>query len=161
MAQYSLDRKAGRKISLDECLALLDELDKNLVVNMVSPDNKMPEAICNCHTCCCGVFRIADFTGPKFGLLPYAKSRFVAEVDSDKCTACRICVDQRCPVGAMHMKYYPEYGEKRALVDPEECIGCGLCVLTCPSGAHQMRLIRPPEHIPKPGQIEETPLFDT
>ncbi len=158
IAQYSLDRKAGRKISFDECLALMDELDRHLVVNMVDPGSRMPEGICNCHTCCCGVFNIADFTGSRYGLLPYAKSRFVVGIDPDRCTACRICVDQRCPVGALHMRYYPEYGEKRASVDPEGCIGCGLCVLTCPSGAHQMKLVRPPDHIPKVGQVEEIPL---
>jgi Na+-translocating ferredoxin:NAD+ oxidoreductase subunit B len=158
LAQYSLGRQAGRKISLDECLALMDEMDKHLVVNMVDPASNVPENICNCHTCCCGVFKIADFTGPKFGLLPYAKSRFVAEVAPDRCTGCRICVDQRCPVGALHMNYYPEFGEKRAFVDQEDCIGCGLCALTCPSEAHQMRLVRPPEHIPKASEIVGIPL---
>jgi len=152
-AQYSLDRLAGREITLDECLALMDEMDKHLIVNMVAPESKMPEGVCNCHTCCCGVFNIADHTQPRYGLLPYAKSRFVAKVDPGRCTTCRICVDRRCPVGALHMKYFPEYGEKRAVVDPEACIGCGLCVLTCPSGAHEMRLIRPPDHIPEQSQV--------
>ena len=45
---------------------------------------------------------------------------------------------------------------KKAVLDPDRCIGCGLCVTTCPT--HSLSLVRKPEdqqpHIPK--DIKET-----
>ena len=49
----------------------------------------------------------------------------VAEIVSDKCIACQICVAE-CPVGAIEMS------GSVALIDPEVCIGCGKCVDVCP-----------------------------
>jgi electron transport complex protein RnfB len=150
LGQNSLDRGAGKQISFDELMKLLDSLDEYPLVNLTGNSNSMPVQICNCHNCCCGMFLIHAKTKDRFNLSPFAKSRFIAEVDPEKCTACRTCIDKRCPVGANRMKYYPEFGEERAYTDPEECIGCGLCVLTCPTEAHKMKLVRPVEHIPEP-----------
>ncbi|HEY3276670.1 MAG TPA: FAD-binding protein [Syntrophorhabdaceae bacterium] len=49
----------------------------------------------------------------------------VAEIISDKCIGCQICVAE-CPVAAITM----ENGV--ALIDPELCIGCGKCRDVCP-----------------------------
>jgi NAD-dependent dihydropyrimidine dehydrogenase PreA subunit len=150
LGQNSLARGAGKQISFDELMKLLDSLDEYPLVNLTENSNRMPVQICNCHNCCCGMFLIHAKTKDRFNLSPFAKSRFIAEVDPEKCTACRTCIDKRCPVGATRMKYYPELGDERAYTDPEECIGCGLCVLTCPAEAHKMKLVRPVEHIPEP-----------
>jgi NAD-dependent dihydropyrimidine dehydrogenase PreA subunit len=147
-AAYHLKRKTGRELTPDEAMKLLDQLDELPLVNLVMNTNDVPNAVCNCHNCCCGMFLIRDYTKKHFNRVPFAKSRFIAEVDAEKCSACRTCVDTRCPVGAAKMKHYPEFGEERAYTDPEECLGCGLCVLTCPTGAHKMKLVRPPEYIP-------------
>jgi NAD-dependent dihydropyrimidine dehydrogenase PreA subunit len=96
------------------------------------------------------MFKISKVTKSMVNKMSFAKSRFMAEVDVSKCTGCRTCADKRCPVGAIHMKFYPEYGEKRSYVDEKECIGCGLCVLTCPAKARKMKIVRPPEYIPEP-----------
>ncbi len=46
------------------------------------------------------------------------------------------------------MRHYPEAGEERAYIDPEKCMGCGSCVVSCPVGVRTMKLVRPAKHIP-------------
>ncbi len=55
----------------------------------------------------------------------------VAEVISDKCIACQICIGE-CPVGAIELS-----SEGVAKVDPEVCVGCGKCFESCPVSAIQ------------------------
>jgi len=50
----------------------------------------------------------------------------VAEIISDKCIACQICIGE-CPVGAIALS-----SEGVALIDPEICVGCGKCADSCP-----------------------------
>ena len=65
----------------------------------------------------------------------------VAEVLSDTCMGCQICVAE-CPVGAIEMV------DGVARIDPEVCIGCGKCKEVCPmkaitgepGGAHKILL---------------------
>jgi len=54
---------------------------------------------------------------------------FRPEVNADKCTACRRCV-QWCPVGAIAIG-----PDRVAVVDYEVCYGCGECVAACPYAA--------------------------
>ncbi|MGA2734594.1 MAG: electron transfer flavoprotein subunit alpha [Syntrophobacteraceae bacterium] len=53
----------------------------------------------------------------------------VAEVISDKCIACQICIGE-CPVGAIELS-----PDGVALIDPEVCVGCGKCFESCPVNA--------------------------
>jgi ferredoxin len=43
----------------------------------------------------------------------------------------------------------PATGTERSSVDPEKCMGCGSCVVSCRSGARSMKVVRPAEHIPQ------------
>jgi Indolepyruvate ferredoxin oxidoreductase, alpha and beta subunits len=55
--------------------------------------------------------------------------RPLAFVNEDKCTGCTICYDHfTCP--AIMRK-----ANKKAHIDPRECIGCGACVPICPFNA--------------------------
>ncbi len=53
----------------------------------------------------------------------------MAQIDQDACIACGICRDERCPMDAI----VEEDGEFRVLKN--RCIGCGVCIITCPSKA--------------------------
>jgi len=61
-----------------------------------------------------------------------AKSRWHAEVNLDLFTGCGICEEDRCPMGAVNVV------GNMATVDPNRCIGCGLCVTTCETEAIRM-----------------------
>lgn len=134
-AEYNLSRGLGRKVTPEEALELMDKFDEYPVVNSTVNQKDVGQLICNCHYCCCSVVKGG------------AKSRFIAEVDPEKCRGCKLCID-RCQYGAITMKDSPEGGKKHAYVDPEICRGCGCCVISCPAEARTMKLVRPPEHIP-------------
>lgn len=148
-----LRRKAGKELTFDELMEFLDKTDEYPVVHATGNSNLMPTIMCQCCADCCGLFVKSARTKPVLGQVAYAKSRFVIEDIPEECSACGICADGRCPVDAISMKDYPEYGEERATTDNEECIGCGLCVIVCPSEARKMKLVRPPEHIPEPASM--------
>jgi len=67
-------------------------------------------------------------------LLPRRKRPPVAEVELSNCNGCERCfVD--CPYGAVTMQRRTDglpY-EKQAVVDPGQCVGCGICVGACPT----------------------------
>ncbi len=50
----------------------------------------------------------------------------IAEILSDKCIACQICIGE-CPVGAIELS-----PDGVAVIDPEVCVGCGKCADVCP-----------------------------
>lgn len=66
--------------------------------------------------------------------LPPAKPRPAARVDLANCNGCERCVDD-CPFDAVSMAPRSDglaYASE-AVVDPDRCISCGLCVGACPT----------------------------
>ncbi len=98
------------------------------------------DCICNCCACCCGVLRSIN----EWGISNAVNSYYLAEIDPEVCAACGTCADERCQVNAI------EEGEDAYSVIKEKCIGCGLCVSTCPSEAIQMVRKQPEEIVPPP-----------
>jgi len=143
-ADYYVRTGRGRRITKDEVKELLVKADEaNLVLN---PTNSMlVAAICCCCGCCCGILR-----GLKYAPKPSeaVASSFIAEHDESMCTSCMRCVE-RCQMEAMTL----DAGSVK--LNKDRCIGCGLCVSTCPAGA--LRLTR------KPNRGERLPetFFDT
>jgi electron transport complex protein RnfB len=131
-ADYYVRTGRGRSISRSEVVEILVKADAaNLVLQ---PSNSREiEFICCCCGCCCGVLgglkshpRPADFVA----------SAFIARLDPDVCQGCWTCLD-RCQMEALAAN------DSHVTFKSERCIGCGLCVTTCLSGA--LSLVRKPE----------------
>jgi ferredoxin len=132
VADYVAQTGRGRKISLEETLAILQRADEAGLV--LQPGNaKEPVFMCMCCGCCCGVLRALK-RDPKPGRI--ASSPFHASLDTGTCKGCALCT-KRCQMEALHVS------DKKAVLDVDRCIGCGLCVSTCPT--HSLSLARKPQ----------------
>ena len=116
----------GKKATKDQAKKYLDEMqDFGLVIgsdNALFPD---PIVICLCCGCCCGQLRGRTKWDNTRAMLA---SNFIPKAGED-CTMCRTCID-RCFMDALSL----DDGAERSVVDPDKCIGCGVCTLGCPQG---------------------------
>ena len=122
----------GRVLSRAEAYELLKQTEEMGLVHLASNVQQGGFYICNCCKCCCGVLGAIHREG-----IPAAQvvnAHYFAEIDADACSNCGLCADERCQVGAIEVA-----GEAHRIVR-ERCIGCGLCVTTCPLDA--VRLFR-------------------
>lgn len=126
LGRFLVQRGFAREISRDEALKVLDKAEEAGLVHTSNNSADKPGFICNCCSCCCTILTCRTQLD-----LPsaFATSAFEADVIPGDCTGCGICSDERCPVQAISIS-----GDT-AKVDREKCIGCGLCVSTCPTGA--------------------------
>lgn len=130
-ADYYIQGGRARAIDRFEVTEILARADAaNLVLQ---PSNSQDIVfICCCCGCCCGVLA---------GLKAHPKpseivaSAFIAQHEPDICQGCWDCLE-RCQMEAL-----TEDGD-RVYLNTDRCIGCGLCVTTCPSGA--LTLVRKP-----------------
>lgn len=155
VAQASIDRGTARKISYEEAYDLIiNKLAKYQMVQVGSraeDPKKVIGLICSCHADCCVVLRTPMVVGSKYPVWEhYAKSRFRAVVDPEKCLGCGQCAQKRCQFKAAHLRMYPEYENERSWINEELCMGCGCCAETCPSGALTMKIVESPESLRTP-----------
>jgi len=126
MAQAVLRNGIGREITLNESLSILDENQKEGLVLQPSNTEKA-EFICSCCGCCCGMLSMHKSL-PK--PVDFWASNYYAVADIDLCNGCRNC-ENRCQVRAARVSEQ----KKKASVDLNRCIGCGLCIPACPQKA--------------------------
>jgi Pyruvate/2-oxoacid:ferredoxin oxidoreductase delta subunit len=139
LAQAVLRNGIGREITLDETLSILDENQKDGLVLQPSNTQKA-EFICSCCGCCCGMLNMHKSL-PK--PVDFWASNFYAVVETAACNGCGNC-ENRCQAGAARVSTRTT----KSFVDLNRCIGCGLCIPTCPQKAMSLKRkhseVRPP-----------------
>jgi electron transport complex protein RnfB len=135
LAQMKLQTDYARQINYEEAMRILYECETHGLVHNVSNCEGKIQTLCNCCECSCGVIK-AWKRGMRNTTSP---SRFVVHLDADKCSLKKDCVDS-CPVDALSIV------NEKLMVDWNKCLGCGLCIPTCPQGALHLKLR---EHPPK------------
>lgn len=137
------NHRYGQPISKEDAYELLRKSEEAALVHLTWNVQGGHFFICNCCGCCCGVLRGINELG-----IPASKvvnSHYYAEIDPDSCEACGTCAEERCQVNAI------EEGEDAYEVIKEKCIGCGLCIGTCPSEAIQLLRKQAEEMVSPPG----------
>lgn len=132
----------GRVISKEEANKVLSMAEDAGLVHLTWNTETGHWFICNCCGCCCGVLRGINKMGIPASMV--VNSHYYAEIDPDLCEACGICKEERCQVNAI------EEDDNAYRVIRERCIGCGLCVTTCPSGALELFRKQPENLVPPP-----------
>jgi len=125
LSRWAVKHGMARELTHDQLVALLEEVNKDGLVHTIN----LLGQICNCCEDCCGIFHTHKLGKPTF--IP---SPFLAQTNTDECSACATCED-RCPVHAIEVN-------ASSVVDPDKCIGCGVCVPECSEGV--MALVRRP-----------------
>jgi electron transport complex protein RnfB len=117
----------GNVISKQEAYDILAKAEEDALVHLTWNEQSEMFFICNCCGCCCGVLQSINKLGiPAQDVI---NSAYYAVIDPDKCAFCGTCADERCQVNAI------EPGDDTYEVIHKKCIGCGLCISTCPEEA--------------------------
>ena len=137
----------GKVISREQAYEVLNKAEEAGLVHLTSNIESGHWFICNCCGCCCGVLGAAKMSLPNF-----INSHYYAQIDPNLCEACGTCADERCQVNAI------EEGEDAYNIIKENCIGCGLCISTCPAEAIELLRKQPDEMVFPPK--DENAWFD-
>ncbi len=129
-ADYYVENGMARLITQEEAMAILDECEKEGLVNQLG-STVNPAGMCNCCGDCCGILRALNLH-PKPSEM--VLNNYRVKVNRDECSSCETCLD-RCQVNAIGLD-----NEGLVTVNYDRCIGCGLCVTECPEECLEMEL---------------------
>jgi len=118
----------GRPITKEEAYNILKMAEESALVHLTFNTQDDTYFICNCCGCCCAVLRTIN----EMGVNKVVNSRYRAKIDPELCSGCGICKEERCQVNAISEK------DGVYSVIEDRCIGCGLCISTCPSDAIEL-----------------------
>ncbi|MHC1590499.1 MAG: 4Fe-4S dicluster domain-containing protein [Candidatus Helarchaeales archaeon] len=128
-----------KRITKEEALEILKKCEKKGLVHCTSNAQEM-NFICNCCSCHCGILRgYTEMHNPR----AFMKSNYIATFNENECKECYRCVEI-CPTKAIHhyMARKNEKKEERWEVNPERCIGCGVCASNCPANKIDLKKVR-------------------
>jgi NAD-dependent dihydropyrimidine dehydrogenase PreA subunit len=147
-ADYIAARGSGRELTIEEALELNDRVEQSGLLHIWANAAIMtgPKTSCQCCRDCCMDSVPADQAGIPIGEV-WEKSRYQAEVNQADCDGCQTCIG-RCLFDAIEMVKVEGSKKMKAVVIPDKCWGCGVCVLGCKPAALKMKTVRPPEFIP-------------
>jgi Pyruvate/2-oxoacid:ferredoxin oxidoreductase delta subunit len=120
----------AERISTTEGLAILAEAKAAGLAQTADNVQRDVGYICNCCGCCCGMMQAIRSAGLHDAIVP---SNWVADADLSECRGClHGCVDA-CPAEAIARVDSHGQGRRKywAVVDPDRCLGCGVCVDAC------------------------------
>ena len=123
----------ARRVDAAEGMDLLAEAHASNLVQFGENVQRDVGFICNCCGCCCE----AMIAARRFGRLnPVHTTNYIPHVDAAACNGCAKCVDA-CPVEAMTVVSANDPRKprkRRAEVDVDLCLGCGVCTRVCATG---------------------------
>jgi Fe-S-cluster-containing hydrogenase component 2 len=136
LAQMKLQTDYAREIDYQEAMEILYDCEEQGLVHNVSNCEGKIQTLCNCCECSCAVLKawtrgLRNTTSP---------SRYLIQLDHDRCTMEMDCI-AACPVEALQAV------DGKLVIDQEECLGCGLCIPSCPNGALSLRIREAPPKI--------------
>jgi ferredoxin len=169
LGHYIVENGLGREITRQETEEILRQSAEAGLVHGVANMQEGPDTICNCDPCCCVVFEAFHKLKHAEGMTP---SNYLINTNDKTCIGCGLCV-KRCPMEALHLENFPEAegrvtvveaasegktkelknkSGKVAAVEPDLCIGCGVCAYKCPSKSLVLERQEVIHHPPKDGR---------
>ena len=141
-AEYAIKRGTGREVTKEEAQEIVRKSEEAGLVHVTDNRADNEHIICNCCSCCCIVLPLILKERKRVLLAP---SRFLPEVDFDKCTLCETCLEA-CPVDALSLN--AGGAEDKVVVEQDLCLGCGQCAYQCPEEAITLKEVRNPDFVP-------------
>jgi Fe-S-cluster-containing hydrogenase component 2 len=144
-AEFYVRDGRARPIDRSEVSEILARAD---AANLVLQSNNSQKSVflCSCCGCCCGVLKTLQKHPTPSKIVA---SAFIATLTPEACQRCWTCLD-RCQMQARSKE------EDHIVLNLDRCIGCGLCVTTCPGGASTLRRRTDTEHSRIPINMDAT-----